>query len=152
MACTSVRQMQKFWNSAIIGENITYVLIQFYFQVLTGLDLAIPLMCKGEVSTLSVAPRFGYGKKGLPPLVPPNAHLLYTVEVVDFSSEKDLEELTLTKRRGIGIKKRERGNWWYGRGEITLAIQCYRRALEFLDEDQGGIVYPKTDDPDEKVI
>jgi hypothetical protein len=31
-------------------------------------------------------------------------------------------------------------------------VQCYRRALEFLDEDQGGISYPKTDDPDEKVL
>lgn len=31
-------------------------------------------------------------------------------------------------------KKRERGNWWYTRGENTLAIQCYRRALDYLDE------------------
>lgn len=31
-------------------------------------------------------------------------------------------------------KKRERGNWWYRRGENTLAVQCYRRALDYLDE------------------
>lgn len=29
-------------------------------------------------------------------------------------------------------KKRERGNWWFSRSECTLAIQCYRRALEYL--------------------
>lgn len=35
-------------------------------------------------------------------------------------------------------KKRERGNWWYTRGENNLAIQCYRRALDYLDEVEGG--------------
>lgn len=30
-------------------------------------------------------------------------------------------------------KKRERGNWWFTRDEQTLAIQCYRRALDFLN-------------------
>ena len=109
-------------------------------------------MCQGEISSITVAPRFGYGVKGLPPLVPPNAHLLYTIEVIDFHQEKDLSTLSLTKRRDIGNRKRERGNWWYGRGEVTLAVQCYRRALEFLDEDEGGISYPKTNDPEEKVI
>ncbi len=120
--------------------------------MISGLDLAIPLMNKGETSTITVAPRFGYGAKGLSPLVPPNAHLIYTIEVIDFDQEKDLDQLPLSKRRDIGNRKRERGNWWYGREEVTLAVQCYRRALEFLDEDQGGISYPKTDDPDEKVL
>lgn len=42
-------------------------------------------------------------------------------------------------------KKRERGNWWYVRGENALAIQCYRRALDYLDEVEGGIKDPKPD-------
>lgn len=29
-------------------------------------------------------------------------------------------------------KKRERGNWWFARDEPIIAIQCYRRALDFL--------------------
>lgn len=43
-------------------------------------------------------------------------------------------------------KKRERGNWWYGRGENNLAIQCYRRALDYLDEVEGGISNPSKDE------
>lgn len=36
--------------------------------------------------------------------------------------------------------KRDRGNFWYNRKEMTYAIHCYRRALEYListnhDED-----------------
>lgn len=30
--------------------------------------------------------------------------------------------------------KRERGNFWYDRGEYNLAIQLYRRSLEYLDD------------------
>lgn len=36
-------------------------------------------------------------------------------------------------------KKRERGNWWYSRGENQLAIQCYRRALDYLDEVETSL-------------
>lgn len=100
-------------------------------------------MCKGEVSTISVAPRFGFGVKGLSPHVPANAWLLYTVELIDFGPEKELSELSVAQRREIGNRKRERGNWWYGRGESALAVQCYRRALEFLDEVEGGISLPQ---------
>lgn len=30
--------------------------------------------------------------------------------------------------------KRERGNFWYDRAEYNLAIQLYRRSLEYLDD------------------
>lgn len=40
-------------------------------------------------------------------------------------------------------KKRERGNWWYSRGDNNIAIQCYRRALDYLDEVEGGIILPE---------
>lgn len=31
-------------------------------------------------------------------------------------------------------RKRERGNFWYERHEYNLAIQLYRRSLEYLDD------------------
>ncbi len=36
----------------------------------------------------------------------------------------------------LGIQKRERGNLWFSRSEFTLAIQCYRKAAEYLDDKQ----------------
>lgn len=106
--------------------------------------MAIPLMCKGEIAIIKVSPRFAYGNKGNPPKVPADARLVYDVELLDFETEKDLVALTAGERRKIGNKKRERGNWWYTRGEVSLSIQCYRRALEFLDEAEGGIQYPSS--------
>lgn len=35
-------------------------------------------------------------------------------------------------------KKRERGNWWFSRNEVTFAMQCYRRALDFLTPGKSG--------------
>lgn len=31
-------------------------------------------------------------------------------------------------------RKRQRGNFWYERSEFNLAIQSYRRSLEYLDD------------------
>ena len=39
----------------------------------------------------------------------------------------------LPDRLRIGNYKKERGNFWFGRGEYSLAIQCYRGATRFLD-------------------
>lgn len=48
--------------------------------------------------------------------------------------------------------KKKRGNWWYDRGECTFAIQCYRRALDYLDEVEGGISkpIPENDNPEQR--
>lgn len=40
-------------------------------------------------------------------------------------------------------KKRERGNFWYERNEYNLAIQLYRRALEYLDDTDPYIGNPE---------
>jgi len=100
-------------------------------------------MQKGEVAIIKIAHRFGYGSKGLAPKVPPNSNLVYEVELTEYENEKELNELTVEQRRTIGNRKRERGNFWYGRNESSLAVQCYRRALEFLDDVDGGIQFPK---------
>nr|CAD7453073.1 unnamed protein product [Timema tahoe] len=106
-------------------------------EVIQGVDLALPLMDVGETALLEVGPRFGFGSLGLAPIVPPNATLLYTVELLSAEDEPELAIVPASKRKVIGNRKRERGNWWYTRQEHTLAIQCYRRALDFLDESTG---------------
>ncbi|KDR12172.1 peptidyl-prolyl cis-trans isomerase FKBP8-like isoform X3 [Zootermopsis nevadensis] len=108
-------------------------------EVVQGLDLALPLMDVGEVALLEIGPRFAYGALGREPDVPRDATVVYTVELLSADPEPDVEVLPATKRKEIGCRKRERGNWWYSRQEHTLAIQCYRRALDYLDDIEGGI-------------
>jgi len=111
-------------------------------EVIQGLDLSIPLMTQGETALVKVSQRFAYGSKGLPPLVPPSADLMYEVELLHSEPGKELSELTVAERNVIGNRKRERGNFWIKRGEASLAVNCYRRGLEYLDEVEGGIQYP----------
>ncbi|XP_043784436.1 peptidyl-prolyl cis-trans isomerase FKBP8-like isoform X1 [Apis laboriosa] len=101
-------------------------------ELIQGLDLAIALMDVNEIAEIEVDPRFAYGSLGKEPNIPSNATILYTVELKSSELEAEIETLNANQRKEIGNKKRERGNWWFTRNEPTLAIQCYRRALEFL--------------------
>ncbi|CAH0713230.1 unnamed protein product, partial [Brenthis ino] len=129
-------------------------------EILQGLDLALTLMYKGEACLLQIAPRFGYGETGLKPgeslgligelespkyngaAIGPDTWLEARLELHDWTEEPDHETLPIAERMEIGIRRRCRGNWWYGRGEAQLAVQLYRRALDVLDESEGGITDP----------
>ncbi|CAH1389110.1 unnamed protein product [Nezara viridula] len=103
-------------------------------EVIQGLDFALALMDKGEVAEIKITPRFGYGSLGKRPEIPPGANLIYTVTLLDVKEEPPIHTLNVMDRIKSGLKKKERGNWWYSRDENTLAINCYRRALDYLDD------------------
>ncbi|XP_056638956.1 peptidyl-prolyl cis-trans isomerase FKBP8 [Diorhabda sublineata] len=107
-------------------------------DVIQGLDICLGLMNINETCKLKIEPRLAYGKKGLPPKIPSDAVVIFEVQLVSVEPEDDIDTMAIAQRRKKGNKKRERGNWWYTRGENTIAIQCYRRALDYLDEVEGG--------------
>lgn len=57
------------------------------------------------------------------------------MELVDFNVDEDFDGKTFENKKATGNRKRERGNFWFKRNEFNLAIQLYRKALEFLDEN-----------------
>ncbi|XP_013187581.1 peptidyl-prolyl cis-trans isomerase FKBP8 [Amyelois transitella] len=129
-------------------------------EILQGLDLALTLMYKGEECLLQIAPRFAYGDIGLKPgeslglvgevdspkysgpAIDSDTWLEARLELHDWTEEPEHETLPIAERMETGIRRRARGNWWYGRGEPQLAVQLYRRALDVLDESEGGITDP----------
>lgn len=74
-----------------------------WYQVIQGLDLAIPLMDLEEEAELIVGPRFAFGSEGRKPDIPPDATLNYTVILVDAEPEPFLETLPLKERKEVGL-------------------------------------------------
>ncbi|KAF5307152.1 hypothetical protein FQR65_LT00668 [Abscondita terminalis] len=132
-------------NGKVVEKKEKFKVQVGEYEVVQGLDLALGLMNEGEHCKLKVESRLAYGHKGLDSLVPPDTNVMFDVELLSVDNEDDPETLNIEQRRVKGNVKKERGNWWYSRGENQLAIQCYRRALDYLDEVEGGIQYPTGD-------
>lgn len=59
----------------------------------------------------------------------------YEVELLDFHPVDPDEPRSFEERKSVGTRKKERGNYWFKRNEYNLAIQLYRKAIEYFDEN-----------------
>lgn len=67
-------------------------------NVIEGLDIAVKRMKEGEKCRLDIKPSMAYGSKGNPDLgVPPDAELVYDVELLSFENVGNHDNSQLTK-------------------------------------------------------
>lgn len=78
----------KFDSSVDRGDPFRFKLGQG--QVIKGWDKGVATMRKGEKAAFTIAPDYGYGPKGSPPTIPPNATLKFDVELLEWTSVKDI--------------------------------------------------------------
>ncbi|XP_069689452.1 peptidyl-prolyl cis-trans isomerase FKBP4-like isoform X2 [Periplaneta americana] len=66
-------------------------------SVIKSWDIGVATMRKREVALLTCKPEYAYGKNGSPPSIPPDATLLFEIEVIDWTGE----DLSQKKDGGI---------------------------------------------------
>ncbi|XP_009463122.1 PREDICTED: inactive peptidyl-prolyl cis-trans isomerase FKBP6 [Nipponia nippon] len=123
----------KFPGLMKLGKDIT----------LGGLEIGLLTMKKGEVARFVFTPYYAYGRQGCPPLIPPNATVMFEVEVLDFLDSEECDtffELTAEQQDTFPLQKvlkvadteREFGNYLYRKRHFEGAKDRYKRAFSIL--------------------
>uniref|UniRef100_A0A8C1QI16 peptidylprolyl isomerase n=1 Tax=Cyprinus carpio TaxID=7962 RepID=A0A8C1QI16_CYPCA len=80
-------------------------------QVIKAWDIGICSMQKGEVCLMLCKPEYAYSSAGSPPKVPPNATLVFEIELLSFRGEE------LTEDGGIMRRIKVKGEGYYNPNE-----------------------------------
>lgn len=94
----------KFDSSRDRGEQFSFEVGRG--SVIKGWDMGIPTMKRGELAKFTIRSEYAYGSSGSPPTIPPDATLIFEIELFDFHGE-DLSE---NKDKSIIRRKIKAGN------------------------------------------
>ncbi|XP_076471077.1 peptidyl-prolyl cis-trans isomerase FKBP4-like [Babylonia areolata] len=108
--------------------------------IVPGLELATLKMKKEEQNELTLSPKYAYGEKGNPDLgVPPNATLVYDVEMVNFEKVKESWEMDVGEKIEQSKIIKEKGTAAFKKGNYQRALTIYEKIVRFLDHETSGL-------------
>ena len=95
-------------------------------------------MCLGEKAELTISAEHGYGAVGAPPLIPPNATLCFTIELLKIRNRPPTKWLTTdVELLEIAVGLKDDGTKWFKAGDYPAASSCYEEAISNLETING---------------
>ncbi|XP_074050764.1 peptidyl-prolyl cis-trans isomerase FKBP4 [Macrotis lagotis] len=138
-------------------------------EVIKAWDIAVATMKIGEICHITCKPEYAYGSSGSPPMIPPNATLVFEVELFDFKGEDLTEDedggiIRRIRNRGEGYSKPNEGaivevviegrhkgrvfdqrelSFKIGEGENYDLPPGLEKAIQRMEKGENSIVYLK---------
>ncbi|XP_065050922.1 peptidyl-prolyl cis-trans isomerase FKBP65 isoform X3 [Musa acuminata AAA Group] len=116
------------------GESFQFIIDEE--QVIAGLDRAVSTMLKGELSELTIEPEYAFGNdkaKRDVTIIPSSSTLIYVVELLDFTKEKDIQEMTGLEKIQAAEGTKSSGNDLFKNGKFERAAKKYDKAARYID-------------------
>lgn len=120
----------------ISSESHKNFLLNVDADLFPGAHLVIPLMDINETSLYKLDSKFCYCKQGLPESdIPSNSKLTCKI-TLKLRSQYDtfLEQMSTNEKVQLASRKKERGKFWYSRGNYQNAISIYQSILDLCQD------------------
>ncbi|CAO3597222.1 unnamed protein product [Absidia cylindrospora] len=119
------------------SRNAAFGFILDEGKVISGWEIAIKTMQVGEVSEVTCASQYAYGKHGRLPIIPPNATLRFTIKLL--STKDSINSPAYRVKMATNLKLK--GNVLYMDGDLKNALSVYKQAKKYVvdldDYDEG---------------
>ena len=112
--------------------------------VIAGWDEAFCKVAVGETALIEVGPAYGYGSEGHPPVIPPDAHLRFEVELLSAAvKKKELHQLTAEEKYELSTLHKAKGLELFAAQEWKGARRAFAEAVHYCDAS----TYTRNDKP-----
>lgn len=123
-------------DTIVPSETHKNLLVNSVSDIYPGAHLVIPIMKINETSQYKFDARFGFGSRGLEPAVPANVGLECVITLkLRAHYDEFLEQMSTSERLGLARQKKDRGKFWYDRGDYENAVGIYKTLVDLCDAD-----------------